>query len=569
MYNYYMGIYRGFIIILFIFASVIFPYKNTVYADEVAVIAEKINQLSKELENSKKTTERNQQELDKLNQQIVSLKAAVSKIESDIAIKISEIKEGEERILNQKDRIEARIVSFYKHTGQGASSVLEVLVSNNFSTFLKQYSYQQNLLNKDKEEIVRVALLVTEFESRKKQLESDRERIIPIKEELNKQSGILSGEIQKSKEYQAGLNKEIAALSARQQEIINARSGGFTVNLGDIELADDYNASIRGFRESAPSGYFAVFSFGAYTHRKGMSQYGARGRAQNGQNYKDILKAYYKKDISKKETGGNIKVAEHGEIDFETTYLYGIAEMPASWHPEALKAQAVATRTFALRYKDSGREICITEKCQVFRKSKSDAPPEAWRNAVDQTRGEILEDVVAFYSSSSGGYTSTSGWDTFDQSGGGNFVDKSYEKVSGSPWLYKAWYTQSYSINSDKCGRSNPWLSQEEMADIVNAALVLSKGSSSEVERISPVTTQCYSGSPYSMSELREVAKKYGGIDYATSVTVSQGDGTTNSVTVNNVVLSGVEFKKAFNLRAPGRLSIPQRSFTFFNIEKK
>jgi peptidoglycan hydrolase CwlO-like protein len=564
-----MGIYRGFIIILFIFASVIFPYKNTVYADEVAVIAEKINQLSKELENSKKTTERNQQELDKLNQQIVSLKAAVSKIESDIAIKISEIKEGEERILNQKDRIEARIVSFYKHTGQGASSVLEVLVSNNFSTFLKQYSYQQNLLNKDKEEIVRVALLVTEFESRKKQLESDRERIIPIKEELNKQSGILSGEIQKSKEYQAGLNKEIAALSARQQEIINARSGGFTVNLGDIELADDYNASIRGFRESAPSGYFAVFSFGAYTHRKGMSQYGARGRAQNGQNYKDILKAYYKKDISKKETGGNIKVAEHGEIDFETTYLYGIAEMPASWHPEALKAQAVATRTFALRYKDSGREICITEKCQVFRKSKSDAPPEAWRNAVDQTRGEILEDVVAFYSSSSGGYTSTSGWDTFDQSGGGNFVDKSYEKVSGSPWLYKAWYTQSYSINSDKCGRSNPWLSQEEMADIVNAALVLSKGSSSEVERISPVTTQCYSGSPYSMSELREVAKKYGGIDYATSVTVSQGDGTTNSVTVNNVVLSGVEFKKAFNLRAPGRLSIPQRSFTFFNIEKK
>jgi hypothetical protein len=300
-----------------------------------------------------------------------------------------------------------------------------------------------------------------------------------------------------------------------------------------------------------------------------MSQYGARGRAQNGQNYKDILKAYYKKDVSKKETGGNIKVAEHGEMDFETTYLYGIAEMPASWHPEALKAQAVATRTFALRYKDSGREICITEKCQVFRKSKSDAPPEAWRNAVDQTRGEILEDVVAFYSSSSGGYTSTSGWDTFDQSGGGNFVDKSYEKVSGSPWLYKAWYTQSYSINSDKCGRSNPWLSQEEMADIVNAALVLSKGSSSEVERISPVTTQCYSGSPYSMSELREVAKKYGGIDYATSVTVSQGDGTTNSVTVNNVVLSGVEFKKAFNLRAPGRLSIPQRSFTFFNIEKK
>jgi hypothetical protein len=107
------------------------------------------------------------------------------------------------------------------------------------------------------------------------------------------------------------------------------------------------------------------------------------------------------------------------------------------------------------------------------------------------------------------------------------------------------------------------------MADIVNAALVLAAGSSQEVERVSPVTTQCYSGNPYSMTELREVAKKYGGIDLANSVNVLLGDGTTKTITINGVSLSGVDFKKAFNLRAPGRLSIPQRSFSFYNIEKK
>ena len=102
-------------------------------------------------------------------------------------------------------------------------------------------------------------------------------------------------------------------------------------------MADDYNASIKGFRESAPGGYFAAFSFGAHTHRKGMSQYGARGRAQSGQDFKTILKAYYGKEPVGKDTGGTIRVSGQGEMNFETNYLYGIAEMPSSWNMEALK----------------------------------------------------------------------------------------------------------------------------------------------------------------------------------------------------------------------------------------
>jgi hypothetical protein len=50
---------------------------------------------------------------------------------------------------------------------------------------------------------------------------------------------------------------------------------------------------------------------------------------------------------------------------------------------------------------------------------------------------------------------------------------------------------------------------------------------------------------------------------------VSQGNGATGQVIINGVSLSGADFKKAFNLRAPGRLSIPQKGFVFYNIEKK
>lgn len=152
-----------------------------------------------------------------------------------------------------------------------------------------------------------------------------------------------------------------------------------------------------------------------------MSQYGALGRANSGANYKDILRAYYGREPVKKDTGGTINVVGLGSVDFEGYYLLGIAEMPSSWHPEALKAQAVAARTYAYRYKIEGKAICTTEACQVFRKSKADNPPVEWRRAVEETRGEVLEDVVAFYSSTSGGYLTTMGWDTTDGSGGSSF----------------------------------------------------------------------------------------------------------------------------------------------------
>jgi hypothetical protein len=250
-------------------------------------------------------------------------------------------------------------------------------------------------------------------------------------------------------------------------------------------------------------------------------------------------------------------------MNFEDHYLMGIAEMPSSWHPEALKAQAIAARTYAYRYKIENKSICTTEACQVFSSSKANSPPAAWKSAVEATRGQVLEDVVTYYSSTSGGYLTTSGWDTTNGSGGSGFLEKTFEFLGGSPWVYKAWYRQGYTSSGATCGKSNPWLNNEEFTDIVNAAIVLRGGSDS---RVTPTTTACWGGSPYSFSELRDK----GGVNSVTSVTVSQGNGTTNNVTINgSISFTGDEFKQAFNLRAPGYLMIPQKGFAFFNIEKK
>ena len=86
-------------------------------------------------------------------------------------------------------------------------------------------------------------------------------------------------------------------------------------------------------------------------------------------------------------------------------YLKGVVprEMPASWHIEALKAQAVAARTYALRRVN--QIIGDTQQFQVY----GGFPREPRTSlAVDETRGQVLffNNALAetLYSSSNGGF---------------------------------------------------------------------------------------------------------------------------------------------------------------------
>jgi peptidoglycan hydrolase CwlO-like protein len=521
-----------------------------------------LQKIQQEIDALKPAHEYNKKELADLKTQLASLDKRINALSSQLLVVERDINQRKEDLAFAQEVFEIKTNNHYKFIR--LYDPLLPFLSSDASEAFREINFRQKAADEDRRTMEAYAEDLFALKQDKEELEKNKTSLAAAQRQVDERAKFLEGEVEKVEAY-------LATLTSKQQAILAAKSGAFIVSVGDSELADDYNASIRGFREAAPSGSFAAFSFGAYTHRKGMSQYGARGRANSGKNYKEILQVYYGKQPVNKDTNGTINVSGYSPMDFETTYLWGIAEMPSSWHPEALKAQAVAARTYAYRYKQQGSTICATESCQVFSKSKSDKlagdPNHSWRKAVEETKGQVLEDVVTFYSSTAGGYLTTMGWDTTDGSGGTNFLDKAYDKIGGSPWVYKSWYTKGYSPNSDKCGRSNPWLNGTEFADIVNAALVLKN---TDDDRITPITTSCWGGNPYSHEELRNVAAKYGGISSATSVYVTQGGGTTNEVVVNgNIRLSGTEFKQAFNLRAPGYLMIPQKGFAFFNVEKK
>ncbi len=564
------------IVLMLIYTSGLLQNQMPVFADEVQELQRQIDDLANLKKLSEDATKPLEKEVDTLESKIDNARAGIVRAKAEALDLSKTIDQREKALSYQYALLSRRIFEQYKKT-RTYSPLLALVSTGDASDLTKDLAYRSSIKAQDNRLIQDIGTDIVGLEADKKKLESDQQKLAALEKQLDEQAAFFQGEITKAKSYQKELSGKIAALSAQQQAVLAARSGSTTTSAGNVPIGSDYDASIAGFRDNAPSGSFAVFSFGAYTHRKGMSQYGAKARADAGQSFKEILQAYYGKEPTSKDTGGSINVTGVGSIPFEDQYLYGIAEMPSDWPIEALKAQAVAARTYAYRYKQDGKSICTTEACQVYSGSKAASVPEKWKQAVQETRGQVLEDVVTYYSSTSGGYLSTSGWDTTDKNGSGDWTSRAWESKGNSPWFYKAWYRQGYRNDSSSCGRK-AWLSEEEMSDILNTWLLRKDPGGADTGRILPVTIKScavggQSGDPYSMEEVRKlVSNPVTSISGKPSVSHSDS-GQTTSVTFQtnrgSVSMSGAEFKEAFNTRAPGYISIPQTGFSFFNIERK
>src|SRR5262249_8341371 len=67
--------------------------------------------------------------------------------------------------------------------------------------------------------------------------------------------------------------------------------------------------------------------------------------------------------VAKGSTAGPLSVVNDVSLE---DYVSGISEVPSSWPEEALKAQAIAARTYALNQLSTGRTLCDTDACQVY-----------------------------------------------------------------------------------------------------------------------------------------------------------------------------------------------------------
>lgn len=528
-------------------------------------IEKKLQELTSALNQSKAATAPLESQLISLQKQIKDIKDNVASIESDIAVKKKNIDQGYTDLAKQEEILYRAISNYYMNSYHN-SPILTILSAKSASEMTQVLALQKASADRDKAIITNIALSIVSLETKKQNLENEQERLVTIKTNLDKQSAELDKIVGGAKAYQSTLSGQIAELSAKQQAILSAKTGTFTTSVGDVPLADDPKSSPGYNPGFSPA--FAAFSFGAFTHRNGMSQYGAKGRADAGQNAEQIIAFYYPGSTLNKSYGvpATINVTGYGARAFEDEYMKRIYEMPNSFPKEALKAQAIAARTYAVR---QGGSICATESCQVYKDSNKGG---AWEEAVNETRGWVFEGGPnAQYSSTTGGYSNNSGWDT-TSGNKDSWTSGAYEKMAGSPWFYKAWYTESYSISSNTCGQSHPWLNENQMADILNSYLIQNK-SGVDNGRITPVTTSCWGGNPYSIDEARNLANSVGGgavTSISSASSTYSNDGKTASINFGtnrgSLSISGSDFKQIFNLRAPGFISIKS---ALYNIEKK
>lgn len=141
-------------------------------------------------------------------------------------------------------------------------------------------------------------------------------------------------------------------------------------------------------------------------------------------------------------SGGELVVINYISLE---EYLYGVVarEMPASFNIEALKAQAIASRTYSLynvnKHKGEGYNLCDTTHCQVY--GGIDGEHENTNRAVDESRGMVIEYnnqvINSVYHANSGGHTRDS-----KEAWGGDLPylrgveDRYSEGVSSSTWSY-------------------------------------------------------------------------------------------------------------------------------------
>ena len=246
-------------------------------------------------------------------------------------------------------------------------------------------------------------------------------------------------------------------------------------------------------------------------HGIGMSQYGAKGMAENGWDYRRILGHYYsdteigsasgrtirvllgdgrgsvkfdgatragnstldpKKTYTATRTGSKVKIKGVGRftglvrvrgnaIRWQGTSMNGVSngrwrsylelrpsasggltvvnalgldnyvrgviagEMPSGWHPEALKSQAIAARSYALTTDRGGPvfDQYPDTRSQVYRGVTGEAA--STNAAVSATAGEVVtyngEVAVTYFFSTSGGYTEN--------------IENSFVGAAPKPWL--------------------------------------------------------------------------------------------------------------------------------------
>lgn len=509
----------------------------------------------------------NKKNLAGLQSQLADINKRISALINQIKILTANIDKREEdlafarEIFNQKAKDQYQFLRLY-------DPITPFLFSDSASQAFQEISLRQRAADADRKTMEQYVADLSQLKNDEASLQKSKDALAVAQKQVADKTSFLAAEVAKVDTY-------LAALSAKQSAFIAAKLESLGLSRSAYNMKGGCSSDINPYKDPGFGGTkYAFFSYGV-PNRVGMNQFGAKGRAEAGQNAQTILSAYYNADYS---TGYNqsINIKVVGKNEFGQSfndsyniddYLKHLYEMPTNFPMEALKAQAIAARSYALSYTNDGSgSICPSQQCQVVKKELNNG---TWAAAVDATKGIVLtsggKPIKAWFSSTHGGYAYTSGdigwsqtpWtkrlsDTTGSVGSfADLADKAYDK--SSPVFYCDW-------GSRASANKTAWLRPDELADIVNAVLLAQKDGSTkshlyQTDKPNPEGTDTWDA-----GRVKTELSSRGGtpIDSVSSISVGVdfGTGRTTTVTVNGQTINGDDFKNYFNLRALANIQI-------------
>lgn len=546
-------------------------------SDQLDDINQQLTQLSNELNQSVAATQPLQSQLASEQKQIANIKSQIVGVQSDIATKKTQINNGYTDLAQKEKVLNATIRDFYVNSFYD-NPLLTFFSQASMSDITQTLAYQHAQTEQDKSIITNIALTINDLQTEKTQLQQEESWLASTQASLDADSAKLNKIISGAQAYQAQLSNQIASLTAEQQQLIAQKYASLGIPTTAETSSSGCSSDINPYKDPGFGGTkFGFFTYGV-PNRVGLNQYGAKGRAEAGQSYTDILNAYYTNFQITTMPTSSTNVTVNGTNDSGETfsnqtftvedYLQHLYEMPSDWPPEALKAQAIAARSYVMHAIANGTTTVAPNT--TFQEVKTELNAQPWIDAVNATAGQVMtsggQPIEAFFSSTHGGFVHTSsdiGWSatsytktaqdtTTTVNSFADLQNDAYDK--DSPWFYCDW-------GSRPADNGTAWLSSSDLADIVNAVM-LSDADGSTTQYLSQVDKSL--PNTWSASQVQQELKSKNITPYTSISNVSVGadfnGGTTTTVTVSGDAgthsFSGADFKTIFNLRAPANIQI-------------
>ena len=216
---------RKFLLLLLVGIIAVLKLFNVapVYSDELDDINKKLSELQSALSSSQKATAPLESQLNNLQTQLKGIENRVTSIEHDLVEKKKIIDAGYRDLEKNKDIFNKTVRDYYIKT-HSLSPLLVFLSSSDAADITRIIIYQKKGADRDRGTITNIALKIVDLEGRRAKLEEEEKKLASVKTVLDSEKEEIAKVVKGAKDYQADLSGEIAKLSARQQEIVNAPS---------------------------------------------------------------------------------------------------------------------------------------------------------------------------------------------------------------------------------------------------------------------------------------------------------------------------------------------------------